>query len=98
VEDDFYGYDEVVRGVVDGLVDAVRREYYMGYVGRLREIGAPSAKVVYVYLAFFQPQVALSIRRGTGLGRNTLHDALKMLKEGGYIIEDEKGLFWTRES
>ncbi len=26
MENDFYGYDEVVRGVVEGLVDVVRRE------------------------------------------------------------------------
>ena len=74
MEDGFEGWDEVVRGIVDGLVEAVRREYYMTYIGRLRDIGAPSEKVVYVYLAFFQPQVALSIRRGTGLNRNTLRE------------------------
>jgi DNA-binding FadR family transcriptional regulator len=40
-------------------------------------------------------EVPLSIRRGTGLGRNTLREALRMLKEGDFIVEDEKGLFWV---
>ncbi|MCJ7574952.1 hypothetical protein MUO93_11950 [Candidatus Bathyarchaeota archaeon] len=62
---------------------------------RARDIGAPSENVVYVYLAFFQPQVALSIRRGTRINRNTLREALNSLKEHGYIVEDDGGLLWT---
>jgi hypothetical protein len=80
---------------VDGVVASIRREYFMGYVGKMREIGASSEKLVYIYLALFQPQTSLSIRHGTGLHRNTLSDALSHLREEGYVRLDEGSLWWT---
>ena len=68
----------------------------MGYVGRMREIGASSEKLVYIYLALFQPQTSLSIRHGTGLHRNTLSDALNSLRKAGYVVLDEGSLWWTK--
>jgi hypothetical protein len=56
------GLDDVTRRIVDGVVASIRREYFMGYVGRMREIGASSEKLVYIYLALFQPQTSLSMR------------------------------------
>lgn len=76
MEEVYDGWDDVTQRIVEGVVSSIRREYFMGYISKIREIGASSEKLVYIYLAFFQPQVALSIRRGTGLNRNTLRDAL----------------------
>ena len=67
----------------------------MGYVSRMREIGASSEKLVFIYLALFQPQTSLSIRHGTGLHRNTLSDALNSLQEAGLVRLDDGNLWWT---
>jgi len=89
------GWDDVTRGIVDGVVASIRREYFMGYVGRMREIGVSSKKLVYIYLALFQLQTSLSIRHGTSLHRNTLSDALSSLQRAGYVRLDEGVLWWT---
>lgn len=93
--DDDEGWDDVTRSIVDGVVASIRREYFMGYIGKMREIGASSEKLVYIYLALFQPQTSLSIRHGTGLHRNTLSDALSRLREEGYVRLDDGALWWT---
>jgi hypothetical protein len=67
LEDVNGGWDDVTQRIVEGVVSSIRRKYFMGYVGRIREIGASSEKLVYIYLALFQPQTAVSIRYGTGL-------------------------------
>jgi len=95
LENEDEGWDDVTRRIVDGVVASIRREYFMGYVGRMREIGASSEKLVYIYLALFQPQTSLSIRHGTGLHRNTLSDALSSLQKAGYVMLDEGALWWT---
>jgi hypothetical protein len=95
LEDVDEGWDDVTRGIVDGVVASIRREYFMGYVGRMRKIGASSEKLVYIYLALFQPQTSLSLRHGTGLHRNTLSDALNHLRETGYVQLDDGALWWT---
>ena len=77
------GWDDVTRRIVDDAVASIRREYFMGYVDRMREIGASSEKLVYIYLALFQPQTSLFIRHGTGRHRNTLSDALCALRVTG---------------
>ncbi len=50
--------DDVTQRIVLGVVSSVRRKYFMGYVSRMREIGASPEKLVYIYLALFQPQTA----------------------------------------
>jgi DNA-binding HxlR family transcriptional regulator len=95
VDEGFDGWDEVVDRIVEGVVSSIRREYYIGIIGRMRELGASSEKLIYVYLALFQPQTSLSLRRGTGLHRNTLSEALSSLQRAGYIRIDEGALWWT---
>ncbi len=95
MEDADEGWDDVTQRIVEGVVASVRREYFMGYISRMREIGASSEKLVYIYLALFQPQTALSIRYGTGLHRNTVSEALGTLREHGYVRLDAGALWWT---
>ena len=42
MEDGFVGWDEIVNGIVKGVVSSIRREYFMGCVNYMREIGAAS--------------------------------------------------------
>lgn len=91
----YEGWDDVTRRIVDGVVASIKREYFMGYVERMREIGASSEKLVFIYLALFQPQTSLSIRYGTGLHRNTVSDALETLRVNGYVRLDGGALWWT---
>lgn len=58
LEDLDEGWNDVTRGIVDGVVASIRREYFMGYMGRMREIGASSEKLMYIYLAVFQLQIS----------------------------------------
>ena len=95
MEEGFEGWDDLVNGIVEGVVSSIKREYFMGYVNHMREIGAASEKLVYIYLALFQPQTSLSLRRGTGLHRNTLSEALSSLQRAGYVRLDEGALWWT---
>ena len=32
MDEGFDGWDEVVNGIVEGVVSSIRREYFMGYV------------------------------------------------------------------
>ncbi len=98
MEDVDGGWDDVTQRIVEGVVSSIRREYFMGYISRMRELGASSEKLVYIYLALFQPQTALSIRHGTGLHMNTLSDALHSLQDAGYVRLDDGALWWTEST
>lgn len=39
LEDVSGGWDDVTQRIVEGVVSSIRREYFMGYVGKMREMG-----------------------------------------------------------
>jgi hypothetical protein len=88
VDDGFDGWDDLVKGIVEGVVSSIRREYYMRYVGKMRELGASSEKLVYIYLALFQPQTSLSLRHGQA-SQEYLSEALNSLRQAGYVRLDD---------
>ena len=87
-----------MEGLARELVLALRRRLYGAHLDRLRGLGAPSEKLVYLYIFHTQPQSFTTIRRSLALGVKTVDRALKKLKEGGYIVQDNEFLYWLREN
>lgn len=62
---------------------------------RLRFMGAPSVKLVYLYLCQCGPQNFTTIRRGLCISSRTVDKALKELLDGGFIELDEEYFFYS---
>jgi hypothetical protein len=84
--------------VATQFADKVRHEYYIPYIATMRTLSSPSEKLVYLYLALFQPQTLRTLRRGLGLHENTVIKALRRLKEGGHIERDDEFFWWITSS
>jgi len=87
--------EELLNQVAAELADKIRGEYYLHYITAMRTLSAPSEKLIYLYLAFFQPQTFSTLRRGLGLHENTVLKALRTLKEGNYIERDDEFFWWV---
>lgn len=91
------GWEDVQERLALELARSVRRELYLPYVECLKRLRAPSAKLVYLYLALFQPQSFSGLRRGLGLHENTVLKALRGLQEDGLAVRDGEFLWWVAE-
>lgn len=79
------------------LVAAVRRKLYGVHLFRIRVMGAPSEKLVYLYLVFSQPQTYTSIRWALSISRDTVDRTLKKLLEARFVFHDDRYLYWLIE-
>ena len=91
-------WDEVFRRVSSHLVDRIQREYYMRIIGDMRNLDTASEKLIYLYLALFQPQSFSSLRRGLGLHRNTVQSTLHSLKTRGVLTRDDRFFWWIKRN
>ncbi|HIH88806.1 TPA: hypothetical protein HA344_06330 [Candidatus Bathyarchaeota archaeon] len=89
-------WDELINRVAEGLTEQIRREYYQHYLHIARNLSSPSEKLVYIYLALFQPQTLSTLRRGLGLHENTVIKALRSLREKDRIQRDDEYLWWIK--
>ena len=87
-----------MEGLARELASALRKKFYRAHMVCIRRLGAPSEKLVYLYIFHTQPQSFTTIRRSLALGVKTVDRALKKLKEGGYIVQDNEFLYWLREN
>jgi len=90
-------WDEFVDALARDLVAAVRRKLYRVHLFRIRAMGAPSEKLVYLYLVFSQPQTFTSIRRTLSISRDTVDRTLKKLLEARFVFLDDRYLYWLLE-
>jgi len=90
-------WEELIQRVAEGLTTQIRREYYQHYLHKVRTLSSPSEKLVYIYLALFQPQTLTTLKRGLALHENTVIKALRGLKEDGHIQRDEEYLWWIKQ-
>jgi len=67
----------------------------MEYVDVVRKVARPTEKLLYLYIALFQPQTFSTLRRGLDLHENTIVRALKSLSEDGHITQDERYFWWN---
>ena len=74
------------------------QELALRFVWEVREEGAPSEKLVYLYLVLAGPQRFTTIRRGLALGERTVDIALRRLRERGYVTQDSKFLYWIKDA
>jgi DNA-binding MarR family transcriptional regulator len=93
--DDWEGF---VEGLARDLVSALRRRLYGAHLDRLRGLGAPSEKLIYLYLLLAEPQSFTTIRRGLALGGRTVDIALRRLRERGYVTQDIRFLYWIKDA
>ena len=82
---------------VEELSAALKFRRYHEYVKRLRSQGAPSEKLVYLFLALSQPQSFTTIRHALVLSRKTVDVALRRLLDRRHVVVDEKYLYWVVE-
>jgi hypothetical protein len=71
--------EALLNRVATEFADKIRHEYYLHYITAMRTLSSPSEKLVYLYLALFQPQTLRTLRRGLGLHENTVLHALRKL-------------------
>jgi len=91
-------WEVFVEGLASELVSVLRRRLYGAHLNRLRDFGAPSEKLVYLYLVLAGPQRFTTIRRGLALGERTVDIALRRLRERGYVTQDSKFLYWIKDA
>ena len=85
--------DVVSRHAID-LLGKVGLESELMHYKRVKILGAPSAKLVYIFIRHHQPQSLASIRRTLGIGSNSVLRALRELTRLGFIVRDEEFLYW----
>ncbi len=88
-------WDNFVETVARELVSALMRRLYYVHLGRIRVLGVPSEKLVYLYLVLAEPQSFTSIRRSLGLVVKTVDRALRRLRSRGYVAQDSVFLYWV---
>ena len=88
-------WDDFVEALARDLVSALRRRLYHFHLGRIRLLGAPSEKLVYLFLMIAEPQSFTSIRRSLGLAVKTVDRALRRLKASGCVMQDDVYLYWV---
>ena len=67
----------------------------MAQLERLRGLGPPSDKLVYLYLVVAEPQLFTGVWRGLDIGVKTVDRALRRLREGGHVVQDRAYLYWV---
>jgi len=90
-------WDDLVEGLARELASVLRRRLYGAHLDRLRGLGAPSEKLVYLYLVLAEPQSFTTVRRGLSLGGRTVDRVLRRLRERGYVTQDVRFLYWIEE-
>ena len=93
-------WEDFVERLARDLAPALRRRFYMAYLERLRGLGPPSDKLVYLYLVVAEPQpfvarARVGVWKGLGIGVKTVDRVLKRLRERGYVVQDRKYLYWV---
>lgn len=84
----------LVENLAEELVFALSKKLKKGHYDRIQTISAPSEKLVYLHLVDTEPQSFVSVRRALDLDRRTVDRALKGLMEKGYVVQDERYLYW----
>ena len=88
-------WEEFVERLVRDLAPALRRRLYTAQLERLRGLGPPADKLVYLYLVIAEPQPFVGVWRGLGIGVKTVDRALRRLRESGYVVQDRAYLYWV---
>jgi DNA-binding transcriptional ArsR family regulator len=90
-------WEGLVEELSRDLVASVRMRLYWPHIIRVRGLGPPSEKLVYLYLLLSQPQTFTSIRRALSISRDTVNRALSRLLEAGFVFLDNRYLYWLLE-
>ena len=91
-------WDNFVDVLARDLVSALMRRLYDFHLGRIRVLGAPSEKLVYLFLVLSEPQSFTGIRRSLGLAVKTVDRALGRLRDSGCVMQDDVYLYWVAEA
>ena len=88
-------WEEFVERLAQDLAIAMKRRLYMAQLERMRRLGPPSEKLVYLYLVQSQPQSFTTMRRSLGISKKTLARALRSLRRWRFVVLDERFLYWA---
>ncbi len=81
--------------MAEKIATQIKRRYYIEYIDVVRKVAKPTEKLLYLYIALFQPQSFSTIRQGLSVHENTIVRTLKSLSKYGYITQDERYLWWN---
>jgi len=89
-------WEKFVERLARDLAPALKRRLYIAQLEKMRRLGPPSEKLVYLYLVLAEPQSYTGIKRSLALGGRTVDRTLMKLRVRGYIAQDEVFLYWVK--
>jgi hypothetical protein len=87
-------WDQLVEGLSVNLVQDLRWRIWGDHWSRVRELGAPSEKLVYIFLVLSGPSTFLGVKRSLKLGSSTVDRALRNLLNSGFVYLDDDVLIY----
>ena len=88
----------LVENLAEELVPALRRKLYQSHLDRMATIRPYSEKLVYLYLVLAEPQAYSTIRKALSMPSNTASRVLTDLVERGYLVIDNRYLYWVTKT
>jgi len=72
-------WEELGEAIAREIIPFLQRGLYGAHLDRIRNMKAPSEKLVYLYLLLAQPQSFTTTRQALSLGERTVDRALRRL-------------------
>jgi len=95
--EDYGDWERFVERLARDLASALRRRIYGPHMERVRRLGSPSEKLVYLYLVLAQPQSYTTTRRTLDISDDTVARDFQILMGKGFIERDRRFLYWVAE-
>jgi hypothetical protein len=86
-------WEELGEAIAREIIPFLQRGLYGAHLDRIRNLKAPSEKLIYLYLLLAQPQSFTTIRRALSLGEPTVDRSLKRLLEKECVLLDDRYLY-----
>jgi len=86
-------WDQLIKGISFDIVEDLRWKLWDDHWVRIRKLGAPSEKLVYIFLVLSGPSNFVGIKRSLKLGSSTVDRSLKSLLVSGFVCLDDAYLY-----
>jgi hypothetical protein len=86
-------WDQLINGISFDIVEDLRWKLWGDHWVRIRKLGAPSEKLVYIFLVLSGPSNFVGIKRSLKLGSSTVDRSLKSLLVSGFVCLDDAYLY-----
>ena len=86
-------WDQLVEGLSVKLVEYLRWSLWEDHCPRIRKLGTPSEKLVYIFLVLSGPSNFVGVKRSLKLDNSTVDRALKNLLDSRFVYLDDLYLY-----